>query len=59
MRVCVSHLSRALVSRVAGGEGGGGAASSDCGALKHAGVKACVAAGVFGQMITPHETLVT
>lgn len=57
---CVSHPSRALVSRVRGGQGHRAAVSlGRTGALEHAGVEACVSPGVFSQVVAPHEALVT
>lgn len=54
-----SHPYRTLVSRVRGRHGHGAAAPlGHTGALQHAGVEACVAAGVFGQVVAPHEALV-
>lgn len=54
-----SHPYRTLVSRVRGRHGHGAAAPlGHAGALQHAGVEACVAAGVFGQVVAPHEALV-
>ncbi len=57
---CVSHPSRASVSGVRGGHGHGATASLGCtGALKHAGMEACVSPGMFSQVVAPHEALVT
>lgn len=58
---CVSsHPNGALVSRVRGGHGHGAAASlGHTWALEHAGMEACVSSGMFGQVVTPDEALVT
>lgn len=58
--VRVSHPHRALVSRVRRGQGHGAAASlGSAGALKHAGMEACVSSGMFSQVVAPDEALVT
>lgn len=56
----VSHPHRALVSRVRRGKGQGAAAPlGRAGALKHAGMEACVPPGVFGQVVAADEALGT
>lgn len=58
--VGVSHPRWALVSGVRGGHGYGAAASlGRAAALEHAGMEACVSPGMFGQVVAPHEALVT
>lgn len=58
--VYVSHSDRALVSGIRGRHGEGATASLGCtGALEHVGMEACVSPGVFRQVVTPHEALVT
>ena len=58
--VFVSHPNRALVSRVRRGHGHGVAAPlGRAGALKHAGMEACVSPGMFSQVVAPDEALVT
>lgn len=56
---CVSHPCGALVSRIRGHGHGAAASLSRTGALEHAGMEACVPAGVFSQVVAPHEALVT
>lgn len=60
VRGCVSHPDGTLVSGVRGRHGHGAAAPlGHAGALEHAGVEVCVSAGVFRQVVAPHEALVT
>lgn len=57
---CVSHSDRTLVSRVGGRHGHGVAAPlGHAGGLEHAGIEACMSAGMLRQVVTPHETLIT
>lgn len=55
----VSHPYRTLVSRVRGRHGHRTAAPlGHAGGLEHAGIEACVSAGMFRQVVAPHEALV-
>lgn len=55
----MSHPDRTLVSRVRGRHGHRAAAPlGHTGALEHAGMEACVSAGMFRQVVAPHEALV-
>lgn len=55
-----SHPGRTLVSRVRGRQGHGAAAPpGHAGAPEHAGMEGGVPAGVLGQVVAPHEALVT
>lgn len=60
VRGCVSHPDRTLVSRVRGRHRHGAAAPlGHAGALEHAGIEACMSAGMFRQVVAPHERLIT
>lgn len=56
---CVSHPNRTLVSRVRGRHGNRATPPlGHAGALEHAGIEACMSAGMFRQVVAPHEALI-
>lgn len=55
-----SHPNRTLVSGVRGRHGHGATAPlGHAGGLEHAGIEACMSAGMLRQMVASHETLIT